>query len=186
MVKITTVQNANELQQIIDLSQKNLVKDLSTDEIQSQGFVTMQYTVDTLQQIHQHAPSVIAKDDDQVVGYALVAPVQARHIFPPLKPLFEIADSLTWNGQPIKNYQYYVMGQVCIDKQYRSLGLFDQLYQKHRELFSDKYDFIITEIATRNSRSMHAHERVGFRIIHTHRDELDEWAVVLWDWTSSK
>jgi hypothetical protein len=183
MVKVTTVENTDELQQVIDLSKKNMVRDLSASEIQSQGFVTMQYTLDALQQMHSLAPSVVAKDGNNVVGYALVLPAEARSVFPPLEPLFVILQSLNWNNKPVTHYKFYIMGQVCIEKEYRALGLFDRLYEKHRELFSGKYDFVITEISTRNFRSMRAHERVGFRIINTHRDELDEWAVVLWDWT---
>jgi RimJ/RimL family protein N-acetyltransferase len=56
------------------------------------------------------------------------------------------------------------------------------LYQQHRQLLQHKYDFVITEIATRNTRSMRAHQRLGFTTIHIHRDALDEWAVVIWDW----
>lgn len=33
-----------------------------------------------------------------------------------------------------------------------------------------------------NPRSLKAHEKVGFRRIATHRDEMDQWDVVLWDW----
>src|SRR5688500_3339963 len=114
MVKITTVENTDELQQIIDLSKKNMVRDLSPGEIQSQGFVTMQYTLDALQQMHSLAPSVVAKDGNNVVGYALVLPPEARSVFPPLEPLFHILGSLNWNNRPVIDYNFYIMGQVCI------------------------------------------------------------------------
>ena len=74
------------------------------------------------------------------------------------------------------------MGQVCIAAAYRGQGVFDMLYKKHKEIFSGKYDVVITDIATRNTRSLRAHARVGFKTIATYTDELDEWAVVVWDW----
>jgi hypothetical protein len=74
------------------------------------------------------------------------------------------------------------MGQVCIDKQYRRTGLFDQLYQKHKEIYGSQFDFIVTEVSTRNLRSLRAHERVGFETLNTYQDELDEWSVILWNW----
>ena len=40
--------------------------------------------------------------------------------------------------------------------------LFDQLYAAHRQHLSGRYDCCITEVATRNGRSMSAHLRVGF------------------------
>lgn len=74
------------------------------------------------------------------------------------------------------------MGQVCIDKDYRGKGLFSMLFQKHKELYSKKYELMVTEIATTNKRSQKAHEKVGFKTIHTHKDALEEWNVVAWDW----
>jgi len=74
------------------------------------------------------------------------------------------------------------MGQICIDKTYRGKGIFNILYQKHKELYSHKYDLLVTEISVNNPRSLRAHEKVGFKIIHTYHDALDEWAVVVWDW----
>jgi RimJ/RimL family protein N-acetyltransferase len=69
-----------------------------------------------------------------------------------------------------------------VAKEYRSQGLFDLLYQQHRAFFQHKYDFVLTEIATRNTRSMRAHQRVGFQQLALLRDSLDEWSVVTWDW----
>jgi hypothetical protein len=59
------------------------------------------------------------------------------------------------------------------------------LYDKHKEVYSGQYDFLLTEISTRNIRSLIAHEKIGFETIHYHRDHMDEWAVVIWDWTQS-
>jgi hypothetical protein len=33
---------------------------------------------------------------------------------------------------------------------------------------------------------MHAHQRVGFELIHQHRDTTDEWAIVGWNWKRSR
>jgi RimJ/RimL family protein N-acetyltransferase len=75
------------------------------------------------------------------------------------------------------------MGQVCIAKPYRGRGLFKALFQHHKKIYQSQFDLFITEIATRNRRSMRAHEKVGFKVIHIHRDEMDEWNVVAWDWS---
>ena len=56
------------------------------------------------------------------------------------------------------------------------------LYGHHKKLFEKAYDFVITEISTSNTRSLRAHEKIGFKIIYTYKDVLDEWNVVLWDW----
>jgi hypothetical protein len=99
-----------------------------------------------------------------------------------LESMFQGFDTLQWKGRPVNEYAYYVMGQICIDKGYRGQGLFERLYHKHKDVYQSEFDFIITEVATRNQRSLKAHLRIGFETIDTYTDNLDEWAVVVWDW----
>ena len=75
------------------------------------------------------------------------------------------------------------MGQICVGKDYRGQGVFRQLYLAHRERLSQDFDYCITEVSTSNIRSMRAHQNIGFQVLHTFTDELDEWNIVLWDWT---
>lgn len=182
MLVLTTVETTDELQQVLELQQKNLIQNVDEAEMETQGFVTMTHNIEVLQQMHDLAPSVIAKDNGHVVGYALVMLRECRNLFPPLEPMFKNLDILEYQDRPLNDYRFYVMGQVCIDKKYRRTGLFDQLYQKHKETYANRYQFILTEVSTRNQRSLRAHERVGFETISTYQDEIDEWAVVLWDW----
>ena len=182
MLYATTVTTAKELEQILDLQYRNLAKNIDNAELQSQGFVTMHHSMEVLQQMHELSPSVIIKDDDKVVAYALVMVRECRQIFLPLEPMFAVFDQLIWKNKPFNEYSFYTIGQICVGKEYRGKGLFEMLYQKHKELFQSTYDFVATEISTRNHRSLRAHEKVGFKTIHTYRDELDEWAVVIWDW----
>ena len=75
------------------------------------------------------------------------------------------------------------MGQVCIDKEFRGLGILDNCYIKYKENYLNKYDFAITEIAGTNSRSRIAHNRIGFKEINTYLGpENTEWNVVVWNW----
>lgn len=182
MLLATIVTTEQELDQVLQLQQKYLVGNTSQEEMRSEGFLTVQHTRGLLKQLHSLAPSIIIKDGDTVVAYALVMLRECRHLISALVPMFNTFDELEWQGKPLSKYAFYVMGQICVAKEYRGRGLFDILYHKHREVYQPQYDFILTEVATRNTRSMRAHERVGFKTIHTYRDELDHWAVVLWDW----
>ena len=91
-------------------------------------------------------------------------------------------ETIDYKGKPLLAYSYYVMGQVCIDKEYRGKGIFSMLFQKHKEIYSDQYELLVTEISTKNLRSQKAHEKVGFTTIYTYTDTVDEWNVVVWDW----
>ena len=168
--------------QILQLQQENHIEHIEETERKTQGFVTLRHDMKILEQMHRVAPTVIVKEDDMVVAYALTMLQESRPLIPDLAPMFDLFDHLNWNNKPLNEYSFYVMGQVCIDKQYRGQGLFDELYRHHRKIYQSRFDLFITEISTRNHRSIRADERVGFKTIHTHRDELEEWAIVGWDW----
>jgi RimJ/RimL family protein N-acetyltransferase len=177
------VSTTEELPQILQLQKENLPGSVDDAEMQSQGFVTLQHSLSTLEQMHRLAPSVIIKDDDRVVAYALTMLQECRQLIPDLEPMFALFDKLYWENKPLRSFHFYVMGQVCIAKSYRGQGLFEQLYEYHKKVYQPQFDLFVTEISTRNLRSLRAHEKMGFKTIYTHRDSLDEWAVAAWDWS---
>ena len=173
-----------ELQQILALQQINLPKNISQEESRDQGFVTVEHDFPLLSSMNKSAPQVIASADGKVVGYALVMLESFSSQIPVLIPMFKMLSTLSYQGKSFKEYRYYVMGQVCVDKAFRGQGLFDGMYHEQRRQLSGEYDFVVTEVATRNTRSMRAHERVGFETIHiyTDQDHGEEWAIILWNW----
>ena len=171
-----------ELHEILDLQKQNL-RGTSTETVEKeQGFVTVVHTLPVLQEMHRLEPSIIVKDNGVLAGYALTMARECHKLVPELESLFDRLEMIMYDGRPISTYNFYVMGQVCVARTYRGKGVFDLLYNQHKEVFAHKYDLLITDIATRNTRSMRAHERVGFKTIATYRDTLDEWSVVAWDW----
>jgi hypothetical protein len=177
------VHTGDELNQILQLQQDNLLENIDSDEMRSQGFVTLRHDFKTLKQMHDLAASVIVKENDKVIAYALTMLRECRHLIPDLEPMFALFDHLIWNNKPLNSSRFYVMGQVCIAKAYRGNAVFAQLYEHHRKIYQPEFELLVTEISTRNHRSLKAHEKVGFTAIHTHRDSLDEWKVVGWDWS---
>ena len=171
-----------EVRQILDLQAQNLPLSLSAETMASQGFVTVRHDPAMLQRMNEAAPAVIAKADDQVVGYALVMPREFAPQVPVLLPMFEMLDRLSWNNQRLRdNARWCVMGQICVAAGYRGVGIFDGLYMKMKAEYGSRYDFTVTEVAERNTRSMRAHERVGFQTLHKYPDETtgDVWRVIV-------
>ncbi|MGI8600534.1 MAG: GNAT family N-acetyltransferase [Chitinophagaceae bacterium] len=182
MLQATIVSTKDEIQQIHALNQKNLIQNLSPSIQKEQGFVSWLYSIELLEKMHHLAPSVIIKDGDILAGYALTTLIESAEFHPDLQIVFQNLQKLQLNNQPIFNYRFYCMGQICIAKEYRGKGLVNMLYQKHKEIYHKEYDFILTDIATRNSRSMKSHQKIGFKTIHSYVDNMDEWDVVIWDW----
>jgi RimJ/RimL family protein N-acetyltransferase len=188
MLTITTAKTEADLRGILALQQQNLVRNLAPDVQQQQGFLTLQYTPAQMQQMHDAGPSIIAKDNETVVGYALVAMPEIRYAVPELGSLFDQIDTLTYQEKPLSQFSYYIMGQVCVADGYRGQGIFDALYEHHRETYQSRYQLLITDISTRNTRSIRAHERVGFvPLAEFHEPGANEtWVVVVWDYSAAK
>ena len=182
MIYATEVTTDDEILQIHKMNQLYLRSNLSQQVQEEEGFVSWLYPVSLLQQMDNIAPSIIVKDDDKVIGYALVTPIEVSSFHSDLQAMIDNLETIDYKSKPLSSYSYYVMGQVCIDKEYRGKGIFSMLFQKHKEIYSDQYELLVTEISTKNLRSQKAHEKVGFTTIYTYTDAVDEWNVVAWDW----
>lgn len=178
---VSPVRSREELSQILELQRKNLVSEVPPEVAAAQGFVTVAHTLEALEAMHELAPSIIARAPDTLAGYALAMPVESKAHVPILAPMFEKLATLSFRGKPLASLRYYVMGQVCVAGPYRGQGVFDALYQGHCAHYADRYDLLVTEIATRNGRSLRAHERVGFEPLSKYQDQVDEWLIVAWD-----
>jgi L-amino acid N-acyltransferase YncA len=178
MVTLRPAADDRDLEAILALQRANLERNLARLD---DGHVTLEHTLETLRQMQRAEPSHVAVDGATLAGYALVLVPGLRAVFPDLEPMFALADRLEFRGRPIAASRYYVMGQVCVAPPYRGTGVFDALYRAHAAALRGRFELVVTEVATRNLRSLRAHQRVGFERLATHRDATDEWAVVAWD-----
>lgn len=187
MLAVTLTQSDHDLRGILALQQENLKKAISSETAHSQGFVTVEHDLPLLRRMHEAEPSVIAKDGDRVVGYCLTMLPSFRNDIPVLRSMFDMLDEIEFEGKLLAETGYVAMGQICVADGYRGQGLFDTMYDRFREHLSDRYPLAVTEIAVSNPRSQRAHERVGFRTIHTYFDPAynETWNVVAWNWQPS-
>jgi len=74
------------------------------------------------------------------------------------------------------------VGQLCVAKSHRGLGLVQLLYQYYKDKYATKYTYLITDVDERNRRSIKAHTKSGFEIIDTIHYGESNWHVILWDW----
>jgi GNAT superfamily N-acetyltransferase len=186
MLIATIVTSDEELMQIHRLNQQNLKTNLDQLTQNQEGFVTWLYRIELLKQMHKLSPSIIIKDGKAVAAYALTTLKETRSFHPDLETMFRHLEKVQYKGKPLSSYQFYCMGQICVAREYRGKGLVSRLYQKHKEVYSVQYDFLLTEISASNIRSLKAHEKIGFQTIYTYTDGMDEWKVVVWDWTNSQ
>ncbi|MEO9022757.1 MAG: GNAT family N-acetyltransferase [Ginsengibacter sp.] len=187
MINYTTATTSKDLEGILALQKANLAKGLTTEEIQSQGFVTVAHSYEQLKKLNDIENHIIASDNDIIAGYVLAMTQQSKSDIPILLPMFKTFESLVYENKKIADYNYLVVGQVCIDKRYRGKGIFDKCYSAYKKRYNRKYDFAITEIVNTNLRSLNAHKRIGFKEIHSYQtSDNTEWIVLLWDWENGR
>ncbi|CAL2108224.1 Acetyltransferase (GNAT) domain-containing protein [Tenacibaculum sp. 190524A02b] len=176
MITYTSTQTEKELLQIIELQKSNLPTHLTEEEKKTQGFVTVQHDLTILSRMHEVHPHIIAKENDTLAGYALSMSKSFREEIPILAPMFTEIDKSNR-----ANDNYLVMGQVCVNKEHRGKGVFRGLYQKMKEIFSGKYNAIITEIDVLNTRSINAHSAIGFTELQRYELNGQIWVIVVMD-----
>lgn len=164
----------NDLEQILLLQEKNLLKNVSLETQSKEGFVTVEHTFDILERMNIVCPHIIAKHNEKVIGYALCMHPKFANEIKVLKPMFEQINAVLPN-----NIAHITMGQICIDRGYRKMGVFRKLYATMRKELRPEYDTIITEVDSKNLRSLNAHYAVGFFDLKTYSSEGREWKLIV-------
>ena len=180
----TTVSTPGEVSEILELQAANLPPALTAETMAREGFVTVRHDSCVLRRMNEEAPAIVAKAAGRVIAYALVMPRSFAAEVPILRSLFERLETLSWRGTPLRdNPRWFVMGQICVAEGYRGKGIFDGLYRTMAGHYTDRFDFTVTDVATRNARSLRAHARVGFEAleIFTDPDSGEEWNIIALD-----
>lgn len=184
-VQVTRVSIPGEIINIRDLQALNLKQNITAEEAIEQGFLTAAYTIEYLEEMNAASPSIIAKDGDKVVGYALVATKDIRKGHDLIEGLFDAIDACEYNGQLLKDVNYVVVGQLCVAKKYRGQDLVQKLYGHFRDCLSSEFTYLVTDVAKANVRSLKAHKKRGFQVINELTYGGFGWDIVLWDWNAA-
>lgn len=175
-VEYSRARNCNELEEILKLQRQNLASNISKETIQKEGFVTVSHTLELLQKMNDTCPHIVAKDKDRVVGYALCMHPNFSNEIPILQSMFKELRSIL-----SKDESFIVMGQVCIEKEYRGKGIFRGLYNAMKHAVMPKFKYIVTEVDAANQRSLNAHLAIGFKTIKKYHSDGREWYLICWN-----
>ena len=173
------------LEEVLAMQEKYLGPGMSESDKEKHGFLTCSYSIAMLQEMCGEYGHIVALQNNKVIGYALVMLRGYDAPIPVVKMMFDKIGNSVWDGEPLSGVSYYTIGQICIDRLYHGTGIFQGLYNKHKELMSKHFKYCITEISGLNKRSLRAHEKVGFEVLMSYKDPSDHpWNLVIWDWRS--
>jgi GNAT superfamily N-acetyltransferase len=178
--RVRRAESDADLRGILSLQAANHRDVVASGERASQGFVSLRHDFALLREMNAAWGHVVAVTPgaEQVVGYALTMEERFRHRLPLLEPMFERIERLSWRGRPVREWRWYVMGQVCVAKEHRGQGLVEAMYAEQRRLTAAGFDLVVTEISRLNPRSLRAHERAGWDVLDVYTDAGEEWVVV--------
>ena len=159
-IRYAHAQTTDELLQILSLQKMNLKTLVSAAEMAEEGFVTVEHNFDLLKRMNDACAHIIAKDGDKVVGYALSMTSDFKDEITVLRTMYDELESMV-----IKNF--IAMGQICIAKSHRKMGIFKGLYAAMKQCSHPKYAYIVTEVDATNKRSLGAHYAAGFEKVCT-------------------
>jgi len=184
MIQLKRAETLDELKSIKALQDANLRKNLSDEVAEQNGFLMAEYSIEFIKRMNDVEPHIIAVDQDKIVGYVLVSTHKTGTAHSLLLDLYNNIDQLNYNNIELKNASYVIVGQLCVAKSHRGAGLSQQLYQYFRNELEHQFDYCITDVATENTRSIKAHLKIGFKIIHQIIYGGISWEIILWDWTN--
>lgn len=180
MITIRKAKDDGDIRGILVLQKRYLKSPEREEEDWSDGFVTLQHTPAILRKMMGRSPQIIAVAAGEVVGYSLGLRPEMASMFPLLDPMMEAFEDIVIDGKKLTDHSYIIGGQCCIEEEYRGKGLLKKLYEGTREAVD--CDFCVTEIARSNPRSLNAHLKIGFSVVHEYEGAGHMWDVVLWDW----
>ena len=178
MISYHRVTNNAELHEILQLQRLNIAQVLSSSEIEKEGFVTVHHDFNILKKMNTVCAHCIAKVNGKVVGYALCMDKRFKNKIDVLRSMFEEIDNSLVH-HPKKYTNYIVMGQICIDEDYRKKGIFRGLYNYMKEELKNEFNCVITEVDIKNIRSSDAHKAVGFKLLKTYVSDDKTWELIL-------
>ncbi|HNP17823.1 MAG TPA: GNAT family acetyltransferase [Fulvivirga sp.] len=151
---------------ILSLQERNLYSNLTESE-RKKGFVTTPFTVSQIEEIIKQNGIFIAENEDNIiVAYAFAGSweyFEQWEIFNFMVSRFPL---LSFNNTKITTENSFQYGPVCIDINFRGIGILNLVFEEMRLEFLKRYPISITFINKVNEISKKAHtEKLGWEII---------------------
>ncbi|WP_411765962.1 N-acetyltransferase [Winogradskyella sp. A3E31] len=177
-IKYRRASSDKDLHQILNLQKKNLKLALSEQDKESEGFVSVDHEFGVLKRMNDACAHIIAISEEKIVGYTLCMLTTFKNDVPELITMFNHLDGLL-DSKGLSSLNYFIMGQVCIDKNFRKKGVFRGLYNFMKSELKSEFDAVITEVNVKNRRSSDAHKAIGFEALDIRSEGSEDWELII-------
>ncbi|WP_218951081.1 GNAT family N-acetyltransferase [Desulfoluna butyratoxydans] len=132
------------------------------------GFVTTPFTEAQLDALITREQGLfIAKEDNEVVAYAMAASWEFWSVWPMFAHMIKGLPELTYHGRVLSVDNSFQYGPICVDKCLRGQGVLESVFHLMKETMAKRYPVLVTFVNKNNPRSHAAHTRkLGLDIIN--------------------
>ena len=183
-ITYTTAQELQELIQIQSLQSKHHKDAIPKNLWGQKGYVTLLYSLEMLQKAGRYYPPIIAKFEDEIIGYLLVFDQKILGLHPVIDHFIAEINTHKFMGKSLQSENYVMVGQLCVDHKFSGKGIAREMYAYFKKFYASSFSYCVTDIDKRNLRSLKLHYSLGFQLIGKSHTEEAEWNIVLWDWNS--
>ena len=156
----------SDIPQIEDLQKRYHVSFISLAE-KKNGFITTLFTTEQLKELIKTENGIsLACDGEMIAAYAMAGSWQYWNKWPLFQQMISDLPNTEYLGQTLSIENSYQYGPVCIDKDYRGMGVLQELFAYSARQMNARYRLLITFINHINERSFKAHtQKVGMEVI---------------------
>ena len=142
--------------------------DTIAESDKADGFITTNFSrAELTALITQEQGLFLAKNNDEVVGYAMAASWQYWSQWSMFSHMITELPNLSYKDTSLTVDNSYQYGPVCVHQKVRGTGVFEALFEFALECMSLRYEVLVTFINKINPRSHQAHtQKARLNVIH--------------------
>lgn len=146
------------------IHQKYHISSISEDD-KKNGFVTTNFSDEQLESLINEPGVFICLEKNKIIGYVTSASWEYWSKWPMYAYMIKELPNLTFE-KTITTKNSYQYGPVCIDKDYRGMGILENLFKLSLDEMKKKYSYVITFINKTNTRSYAMHtKKLKFQVM---------------------
>jgi hypothetical protein len=160
-------ETTEDFQKIFELQNKNLPTSLSESDLKD-GFLSISFTVDELQSMNDNICIMTCFSGMDLCGFHVATTPELNKKSPLLMAMMQQFSQITYKDKAISEYDCFIAGPSCIDKEYRGQGIYPQLIAALFDFLkntSNPCRLRISFASKSNPRSLNAQHKIGCEII---------------------
>ena len=161
------VEKLEDFQQIVELQNKNLRSTLSDLE-QIDGFLSVAFSIEQFQEMNNDLCVMACFDNERICGYLVASSIELNKKFPLVAAMIDCFSEISYKNKLLINYQPFISGPICIDRNYRGRGIFKKLIASVLNFLlqqSDSPGLLTVFVSSDNLRSVNAHKKIGMDVV---------------------